>query len=312
MIEVARGAVPPRVDRAGRNFGLDRTLRDLLCTLMDVIVIGAGVAGLAAARELSAAGVSVCILEARERIGGRIHTLRDAALDAPVELGAEFIHGRPEETFWITRAAGLVTTAVSSRQTYIRDGKRDDQPGVSGQVDELFARMADPNLPDQTFSQFLARADAVDEVKFRAASYVEGFNAAWAERVSTRSLTYEMQAADAMGGDRGFRVRDGYDGVPQWLWQQCMLHSTALHLQTVVTNLRWQKKKVEVAAQSSGRAASFTAEKAIITAPLGVLKAPAGSPGAIRFEPELPHVGEALDRLEMGQAARITLAFHPA
>ncbi|HEY5678414.1 MAG TPA: FAD-dependent oxidoreductase, partial [Myxococcales bacterium] len=61
---------------------------------MDVVVIGAGVAGLAAARELRLRGLSVAVLEARDRIGGRVHTLRPDGWPLPVEAGAEFVHGR--------------------------------------------------------------------------------------------------------------------------------------------------------------------------------------------------------------------------
>src|SRR5215470_18114089 len=64
----------------------------------DVIVIGAGAAGLAAAHALSARGLSVAVLEARERIGGRIWTIRPEGSSVPLELGAEFVHGRPRET----------------------------------------------------------------------------------------------------------------------------------------------------------------------------------------------------------------------
>src|SRR5690242_308569 len=75
--------------------------------LMNVIVIGAGVAGLAATRTLSSSGVAVVMLEARNRIGGRIHTLRDPVLNVPFELGAEFIHGRPRMLVRLVREAHL-------------------------------------------------------------------------------------------------------------------------------------------------------------------------------------------------------------
>ena len=61
----------------------------------DVIVVGAGIAGLSAALALTRAGLSVVILEARDRVGGRIFTQWDEKVKAPVELGAEFIHGKP-------------------------------------------------------------------------------------------------------------------------------------------------------------------------------------------------------------------------
>ena len=67
-----------------------------MSTEADVIVIGAGAAGLSAATALGQAGLAVTVLEARERIGGRIFTLRDPVCQAPVELGAEFVHGSTE------------------------------------------------------------------------------------------------------------------------------------------------------------------------------------------------------------------------
>jgi monoamine oxidase len=74
---------------------------------VDALVIGAGAAGLAAAHTLSERGLSLAVLEARDRIGGRIFTMRPSGIGLPVELGAEFVHGRPRETFAIVRAAGL-------------------------------------------------------------------------------------------------------------------------------------------------------------------------------------------------------------
>ena len=81
----------------------------------EVIVIGAGAAGLAAAATLARAGRSVLVLDARSRIGGRCLTLRHPSLDAPVELGAEFIHGRPQTTLSLLRKAR--TSAVESTRT---------------------------------------------------------------------------------------------------------------------------------------------------------------------------------------------------
>jgi monoamine oxidase len=83
-----------------------------------VIVLGAGAAGLAAADELARAGRSVLVLEARGRVGGRVWTRRMAGIEAPVELGAEFIHGRAPATHALLKRAGIGVVASVHEQRY--------------------------------------------------------------------------------------------------------------------------------------------------------------------------------------------------
>src|ERR1044072_2802174 len=92
----------------------------------EVIIIGAGAAGLAAARHLAQAGIKPLIIEARDRIGGRVHTIREN--DVPVELGAEFIHGNPPASFEIVREAGL-EPRPTSRSPWHFSRKDGLQPG---------------------------------------------------------------------------------------------------------------------------------------------------------------------------------------
>ena len=98
----------------------------------DVVVIGAGAAGLAAARELSGAGKRVCVLEARPRLGGRVHTLHVPDLPLPVELGAEFIHGEPDETLSIVAAAALTACELPNNHWWSHDLVRGYPPRPSG------------------------------------------------------------------------------------------------------------------------------------------------------------------------------------
>src|SRR5213594_5116050 len=79
---------------------------------VDVLILGAGAAGLAAARDLSQAGLRLSIIEARPRIGGRILTRHDSNSPVPLELGAEFIHGEAPETLSIAQAAGLTVVEL--------------------------------------------------------------------------------------------------------------------------------------------------------------------------------------------------------
>lgn len=281
---------------------------------MEVLIIGAGVSGLAAAQSLTAAGVRVSVLEARDRIGGRVYTLRAPSFPMPVELGAEFVHGRPREIFEMARAAGLSIAEVTGEHHAVRDGKPSSDGERFARIDEIFERMADPALPDQTFAEFLQWVEADEDAKASARGYVEGFNAARADHISMRSLVYESQAQEAIDGDRVFRMPEGYDRLAQWLWDQCAPRSVALHLNTIVTCIRRERGRVEVEAQSpsgdslpSPTPTIFAADRAIVTVPLGVLAAPEGAPGAIRFVPGLPEMRHVLQRLEMGQAIRVTM-----
>src|SRR4051794_15641271 len=85
------------------------------------IVIGAGVAGLAASRMLSGPYGKVTILEARNRIGGRINTVRPPGWHVPVEGGAEFIHGEPSAIWEGVRVAGLAAYEVSERRWHLTE-----------------------------------------------------------------------------------------------------------------------------------------------------------------------------------------------
>ena len=97
----------------------------------DVIVIGAGAAGLAAARLLGERGARVDLLEARDRIGGRILTRRREGWPVPIELGAEFVHGRPPETFRIVEAAGLLMDRLPDAHAMIARGRVQERASSS-------------------------------------------------------------------------------------------------------------------------------------------------------------------------------------
>src|SRR3954470_886046 len=88
-----------------------------------VIILGAGAAGMAAAAELSKKNVSTLILEARDRIGGRIHTIHDPAFPIPIDLGAGYVYGDPEATWKLIREAKLIAHDVPF-DNYEQRGRR--------------------------------------------------------------------------------------------------------------------------------------------------------------------------------------------
>lgn len=274
-----------------------------------VVVVGAGAAGLAAARELCAAGVGTLVLEARGRVGGRIHTLHDAASPVPVELGAEFIHGKARELWEVVERARLAACDVSERHWHLeRGGSLAESGEFWRRIEKVFRAMKEDGR-DLPFSEFVAgRCD--DETAREAATlYVEGFHAAHAERAGTRGLVLAEQASESVEGDSSFRVLAGYSRVAEWLNREVGALGGRVLLETAVREIRWGRGRVEVFARRGGEEVVYAATRAVVTLPLGVLQASPGEEGAVRFSPELREKLDAARRLEMGQAVRVALRF---
>ncbi len=282
--------------------------------VVDVIVIGAGAAGLAAARRLSAAGLRVTILEARDRVGGRIHTLRDPGSPVPIELGAEFIHGEPAETWEAIRTASLAAYEVTEEHQQVGEGPA-EAADSGNDWDAVFSRLGRYEGPDLSFADFLARhcSDISPETRAAATGYVEGFNAADKDVVSALWLR-ATEAALGQEGGTSYRIQDGYDRVVDWLRAGLDPVMTRLLLNTVVRTVRWHQGRVEVEATSGEGSAvePLVAGCVVITLPLGVLQAAPGSLGAVRFEPQLPDKRGAWNQLRMGSAVKLVLRFHEA
>jgi monoamine oxidase len=279
----------------------------------DVIVIGAGAAGLAAAADLGRAGLSVTILEARDRIGGRMFTLRDPVYQTPIELGAEFIHGLPPETWTLLQAEGVRTTEVTGESWCFRKDRLCTCDFFS-QVDEILEKM-DDRSPDESFLSFLRRSsdDSKSDAKKqqareRALAYVTGFNAADPDRVGVHWLVQGMRAEEKIEGDRAFRSANGYTDLVEIFRRTLTALNVHIQLGAVVRSIEWARGRVQV---TVGRESlNFSTGRVLLTLPLGVLKTAPKDEGAVRFAPPLPRAKlEALSKLEMGKVIRVTLRF---
>src|SRR5581483_7785936 len=168
----------------------------------DVIVIGAGVAGLAAAGELGKAGLRVILLEARDRVGGRILTLHPTSINHPVELGAEFIHGLSDEIWDIVRKIGLETHEVQGEMWCERDDQLSPCGDFFDEVENILGKEK-PSQPDRSFVDFLEGecGKCNREEQDRAYSYVEGFHASFPERISANELVRSTEADQEIDGE---------------------------------------------------------------------------------------------------------------
>lgn len=276
---------------------------------LDVAVIGAGVAGLAAARELRRKGYSVAVFEARDRIGGRIHTHRDERLPLPIELGAEFIHGEAPETERLLGEAGLLACDVAGEHWRFQQGRGRPAADFGEKIDRVLGRI-DPNGPDQSFADFLAQRPggrSLARDRTAAREFLQGFHAADLDQIGVLSLAPKEGEKPSESAAKIARVIQGYDRVPLWLAREL---GEVVHLKTQVTEIAWERGSVELTLRSeTGGISRVTAPKAIVTVPLGVLQAPPEQPGGIRFRPDPPRVRKALDLLAMGSVVRLSVWF---
>jgi len=280
----------------------------------DVIVIGAGAAGLAAAADLGRAGLSVTVLEARNRIGGRMFTQRDPVCQVPIELGAEFIHGFPPEIWEPLQSRHVRVSEVSGDFWCFQKGRLSKCDFFS-EVDDILKKM-DDNAPDESFLSFLNRHckgesnPKKQEACERALGYVTGFNAADPDRVGVNWLVQGMRAEEKIEGDRAFRSQNGYQDLLNIFCEELAEAGVFPQTETVVDAVRWTQSGAEITAHRFDESCKFETGRVLVTVPLGVLQAQAGDDGALQFTPALPRTKlEAVNKLEMGKVMRVTLRF---
>lgn len=280
----------------------------------DVIVVGAGMAGLAAAARLGRSGLSVLILEARDRIGGRVLTRTDKFLGAPIELGAEFIHGFPPEIWEPLQRSNVTVKELEGENWCVDDGHL-HPCRFFAQVDRILEKM-DDEARDESFLQFLERtsprtADFRQEnARTRALGYIVGFNAADPNLVGVHWLVKGMQAEEGIQGQRAFRAVNGYESLLAIFREQLSETGVSFRMETVVKSIEWSPGEVTIAATGRDGSATFKTSRVVITVPLAILKAPRGELGAIQFAPGLQKEKvAALDKLEMGKVIRLVLKF---
>jgi monoamine oxidase len=278
----------------------------------DVLVIGAGAAGLAAAMELASAGRSVRVLEARDRIGGRIWTRGEPGFPVPIELGAEFIHGEPDSTFALLRRLGVAAVDTQGPHWTCRQGRLALRGDLFRQVHAALRRSrARLRARDLSFEAFLSRIGSRQlnrDARALALALVEGFDAADPATVSARSIVEEWVGGEALDAPQ-FRPLGGYGALLAPIAVSLEQAGVALQTNSVVRELRWRKGAVEAEGLRLGESFRARAKQAIVALPLGVLQLPPGAPAGVRFDPPLAGKDRALRQLGSGPVLKAVLRF---
>ena len=275
-------------------------------TSADVLVLGAGMSGLAAAARLAQAGLAVRVLEARDRIGGRVHSVRGARWPVPIELGAEFIQGQIPQLLKLAQAAGLPVVELDGTRLTVRNGQFTRGHDFVERLDESLAKAfaAVGSIDDRSVSQLLDLLPA-DQVEV-GRTWIEGYDAADTRRFSVQALQREREAEHRIHGTRTFRVTAGYDGVVAAVCAQMPPDRGHVHFETVATEVHWEPGAVSVETRGGE---TFHAARLVSALPLGVLQAQPSEAGALHFTPSIEDKQAALRGLEMGHVVKLVFAF---
>jgi monoamine oxidase len=266
---------------------------------MEVAIIGAGMAGLAAARVLHAHGVACEVFEATDRLGGRARDLADHPGVLPIELGPEFIHGRPPSTLSLLHAARVGFDPT-------RGGHYRRHQGCVVPVGDIWERFgsllaaAARQRHDESARAFLERQQLSPEDIQMFELFVEGFYAAPLGDVSIQSIAEDHSGAAGDDPPQS-RVRGGYGVLVAWLVDQ--LRGVPIHTSSIVTAIDWTGPHVAI---EHGLGTAI-AERAIVTLPVGVLRA-----DTVALRPGLGEHARALDQLAMGQVVKLVLCLEDA
>lgn len=268
----------------------------------DVLILGAGMAGLAAARALAEHGLRVLVLEARDRVGGRIFS-ESTEHGVVVEHGAEFIHGKPPELLKLIEESGVsITERDGSMLTEVSPGALSDEEGE----DEAFAameRLEEWDKPDIPFMAWLRASDVPEDQYATILGYVEGFNAADARRIGVQSLGVQQKAEEENDGKSSAHVQGGYRLLPEFLAGQIRQRGGEIVFGQHVRSVEWEVGAVRVRTADG----LFKGARCLVTLPLGVLQSE-DQKTQVRFSPE-PAALQHARRLDMGNVVRFTLVF---
>jgi monoamine oxidase len=274
----------------------------------DVLIIGAGAAGLMATYTLAKAGKKVTVLEARERCGGRIHTLYNELFFKQVELGAEFIHGDLPVTLQLLKEADIAYLPASGEMWQYKNGEFDNEGGFIEEWDLLMKKLLllkhDISIEDFLKKEF---ADGkYDDLKKSVRRFVSGYDTADPEKASTFALRNEWLGED---NEAQHRVKDGYGVMIKYLEEAINNTDGKIYLNSIAKEIQWESGNVKVTTLDG---AVYESAQIIIALPLGILQADENQKAAISFVPPIAEQQKAINDMGFGAIIKVLLEFDEA
>lgn len=271
----------------------------------NVIIIGAGAAGLMAARLLAKAGKQVVVLEARNRTGGRIHSIDDASFFKGAELGAEFVHGDLPVTLALLDEAGIGHRHAGGDMWHYKNGRFSEDDEQMEGWDDLMKNLIKLRQ-DISISDFLNKyfpGEKYQPLKKSVLRFVAGYDTADPDKASAFALREEW-----MNEDDGaqHRVDGGYCRMISYLSNEIKSAGGKIYLNNPVKEIDWTSKPVKVITQTGE---IYEADKVLVALPLGILQLSAQDSGHINFSPSINTHTDALQQIGFGAIIKILFRF---
>jgi monoamine oxidase len=269
-----------------------------------VIIVGGGAAGLMAAYELSKHKLPVTVLEGKDRLGGRIHTITDNSFGCTIEAGAEFIHGDLPLTISLLNNAGIKYHAANDNMFHLEKGKLKEQKGFAEHWDKLMKqmRMLEDDMPLNDFLSKFFKDDRYAELRSSVKNFAGGFDLAEISAASTKALYKEW--SKEMGNQ--YRIDGGYMQLINYLEAICRENSCVIETGCGVKKISWQLNEVEIISMCSRL---FKGNKVAFTVPVSVLQSTTDDVNYIEFTPSIPEHISAAKNIGFGKVIKIIIGF---
>lgn len=270
----------------------------------DVLIVGAGAAGLMAARELSRAGKKILILEARDRIGGRIYPLSEAEFGYPAQGGAEFVHGDAPITNNLGKDIGLTFTH-GVEWWDVRDTEEPVLISHASHLDkvtpndhliiEKLKELTD-DIPVTDFLEKYFPGGEHRELRYITQERIKGYDAADPKRASAFALREEMTDKSAW---RQHNIKEGYGKLLDYFASECHKYGVAIELGKKVETVDWGGKNIQIICED---AKVYRGAQLLLTVPVSVIP-------EINFMPALPKKKEAAKHIGYGPVVKTLIRF---
>src|SRR5436190_4829227 len=270
-----------------------------------IIIVGAGIAGLIAAKKL-AKSYNITLLEADNRLGGRIYSWKGENFTQTVEAGSVFIHGKLKHTLGLLRKAGIKYISIEGKMRRKEKGEWKQQHDILEGWNDLFHRMKKIKN-DMTLLDFLDKYYKDDkwiDMRRNVIGFAEGFDVADIKKVGVKSLYKEWSHEE----DINFRTIGGYQLLIDFLKAECEKKGCSIITNEIVKQIDWETAIVTVYTATGNK---YEGEKVIVTVAVSILQRSL-SKASINFTPPLDDYIAASKQIGFGSVIRIVLEFKEA